>query len=101
MGLVVTASQCATRRTALDPGLPYRPRREAGDGNLVRQLRARPAERWDMSPKTATRLTPRERLTRGLTYCAVGPVDVTRGTLGLGVSSAHTAATRLRAGYER
>jgi hypothetical protein len=54
-----------------------------------------------MSPKTATRLTPRERLTRGLTYCAVGPVDVTRGTLGLGVSSAHAAATRLRAGYER
>jgi hypothetical protein len=28
-----------------------------------------------MSPKTATRLTPRQRLTRGLTYTAVGPVS--------------------------
>lgn len=44
-------------------------------------------------------LTPRERLTRGLTYSAVGPVDVTRGVVGLGVQSAHSTATELRRRY--
>lgn len=34
-----------------------------------------------MSEQVETRLTPRERLTRGLAYSAVGPVDVTRGLL--------------------
>lgn len=38
-----------------------------------------------MSEQVETRLTPRERLTRGLAYSAVGPVDVTRGLLELGV----------------
>ena len=28
-------------------------------------------------------MTPRQRLTRGLQYTAVGPVDITRGTVGL------------------
>ena len=52
-----------------------------------------------MSAKARTRLTPRERLTRGLTYSAVGPVDVTRGVVGLGVHSAQSTASRLRRRY--
>jgi hypothetical protein len=46
-----------------------------------------------MSSKTAVRLTPGERLARGLKYSAVGPVDVTRGALGLGLNSAQSSAT--------
>lgn len=42
---------------------------------------------------------PRERLTRGLTYSAVGPVDVTRGVVGLGVQSARATASQLRRRY--
>ena len=49
-----------------------------------------------MSVKTQTRLAPRQRLVRGLTYTAVGPVDVTRGVVGLGVHSAQTGASSLR-----
>ncbi len=52
-----------------------------------------------MSKKAQTSLTPRERLTRGLTYSAVGPVDVTRGVVGLGVQSAHSTATEVRRRY--
>lgn len=52
-----------------------------------------------MSEKAETRLTPRERLTRGLTYSAVGPVDVTRGVVGLGVGSAQSTAAALRRRY--
>lgn len=52
-----------------------------------------------MRTKAETRLTPRERLTRGLTYSAVGPVDVTRGVVGLGVHSAQSAASDLRRRY--
>ncbi|MCV7075964.1 cell wall synthesis protein CwsA [Mycobacterium szulgai] len=52
-----------------------------------------------MSAKAETRLTPRERLTRGLTYSAVGPVDVTRGVVGLSVQSAHSTASELRRRY--
>jgi cell wall synthesis protein CwsA len=37
-------------------------------------------------------LNSRERLTRGLKYSAVGPVDVTRGTVGLGLISARSSA---------
>lgn len=59
------------------------------------------AERWQMSAKTQTRLTPRQRLTRGLTYTAVGPVDVTRGIFGLGVHSAQTGASDLRRRYQQ
>ena len=36
-----------------------------------------------MSSKTDARLTPGQRLGRGLKYSAVGPVDVTRGAVGL------------------
>lgn len=52
-----------------------------------------------MSAKTESRLTPRERLARGLTYSAMGPIDVTRGAVGLGVSSAHSGASELRRRY--
>jgi Cell wall synthesis protein CwsA len=52
-----------------------------------------------MSAKTDSRLTPRERLARGLTYSAVGPADVTRGVVGLGVQSAHSTAAHLRRRY--
>ncbi|MBB5168099.1 cell wall synthesis protein CwsA [Mycobacterium sp. AZCC_0083] len=49
-----------------------------------------------MSSKTsAVRLTPRERFARGLKYSTVGPVDVTRGVLGIGLGSAHSSANWL------
>ena len=50
-----------------------------------------------MSSKTPARLTPGERLTRGLKYTAVGPVDVTRGTAGLSWQGAHSAVRPSRA----
>jgi hypothetical protein len=53
-----------------------------------------------MSAKTEARLTPRERLTRGLTYTVVGPVDVTRGAVGIGLHSAHATASELRRRYQ-
>jgi hypothetical protein len=52
-----------------------------------------------MRAKAETRLTPRERLSRGLTYSAVGPVDVTRGLAGLGFQSAHATTSDLRRRY--
>ena len=53
-----------------------------------------------MSAKNHIRLTPRERLSRGLTYTAVGPVDVTRGVIGLGAHSAQAGASSLRRRYQ-
>jgi Cell wall synthesis protein CwsA len=58
-----------------------------------------PAERWNVA--TRTRLTPRERLGRGLTYSAVGPVDITRGTVGLGAQGARSAVRGLRHRIEK
>jgi hypothetical protein len=52
-----------------------------------------------MSARNHTRLTPRQRLSRGLTYTAVGPVDVTRGLVGLGAHSVQTGASNLRRRY--
>jgi Cell wall synthesis protein CwsA len=52
-----------------------------------------------MSAKNNTRLSSRQRLSRGLTYTAVGPVDVTRGIVGLGAHSAHAGASSLRRRY--
>lgn len=49
---------------------------------------------------TLTPLTPRQRLARGLKYTAVGPVDVTRGVLGVGVDSAQATAAELRRRYQ-
>jgi hypothetical protein len=53
-----------------------------------------------MSAKNKIRLTPRERLNRGLQYSAVGPVDVTRGLVGLGAHSAQAGASSLRRRYQ-
>ncbi|MCA2245128.1 MULTISPECIES: cell wall synthesis protein CwsA [Mycobacterium] len=53
-----------------------------------------------MSAKTESRLTPRERLARGLSYSARGPVDVTRGVVGLSVESARSTASELRRRYQ-
>ncbi|MDY6869843.1 MAG: cell wall synthesis protein CwsA [Actinomycetota bacterium] len=47
-----------------------------------------------------TPLTPRQRLARGLKYTAVGPVDVTRGILGVGVDSTKATAGELRRRYQ-
>ena len=52
-----------------------------------------------MSAKTESRLSPRDRLARGLTYSAVGPVDVARGVVGLGAQSAQSGASQLRRHY--
>jgi hypothetical protein len=52
-----------------------------------------------MGAKNHIRLTPRERLSRGLTYSAVGPVDVTRGVVALGAHSARAGASSLRRRY--
>jgi Cell wall synthesis protein CwsA len=49
-----------------------------------------------MSSKTDVRLTPSQRLGRGLKYSAVGPVEVTLGTIGLSVQGAQSAASRVR-----
>jgi hypothetical protein len=54
-----------------------------------------------MSVKTDARLSPGQRLSRGLKYTAVGPVDVTRGTVGLSVSGAQSAAAGLRQRIEK
>ncbi len=54
-----------------------------------------------MKAKAESLLTPRERLARGLTYSAVGPLDVTRGVVGLGVHSAQTTASELRRRYRQ
>jgi hypothetical protein len=52
-----------------------------------------------MTAKTDDRLAPRQRLTRGLKYSAVGPVDITRGVLGLGAHSAQSTAATMRRRY--
>ncbi|MEE6179033.1 cell wall synthesis protein CwsA [Mycobacterium sp. 050134] len=53
-----------------------------------------------MSAMSESRLTPRQRLARGLAYSAVGPVDITRGVVGLGVKSAQSTAAELRRHYQ-
>ncbi|HTX97929.1 MAG TPA: cell wall synthesis protein CwsA [Mycobacterium sp.] len=52
-----------------------------------------------MSAKAVSRLTPRQRLARGVTYTAVGPVDLTRGVVGLSAQSAQSTASQLRRRY--
>ena len=54
------------------------------------------AKEVDMSSETDVRLTPSQRLGRGLKYSAVGPVDVTRGTVGLTLQGAHSTADSIR-----
>ncbi|MGH3971431.1 MAG: cell wall synthesis protein CwsA [Mycobacterium sp.] len=53
-----------------------------------------------MSAKTESRLTPRQRLARGLTYSARGPVDIARGVASLGAQSAQSTAAQLRRRYQ-
>ena len=52
-----------------------------------------------MGAEQDTRLTPRQRLSRGLANTAAGPVDVTRGLVGLGAQSAQAGASSLRRRY--
>jgi len=54
-----------------------------------------------MSSKTVDRLTPSQRLGRGLKYSAVGPVDVTRGAVGVGVDSVRSSAAWVGNRYQR
>ena len=54
-----------------------------------------------MSSKTDVRLTPSQRLGRGLKYSTVGPVDVTRGTVGLSLQGAHSAVSRIRRNLDK
>ena len=53
-----------------------------------------------MARKTEIRLTPRERLSRGLRYSAIGPVDVTRGAIGVSAQSARATAAQLRKRFQ-
>ena len=50
---------------------------------------------------SATRLTPAARIARGLKYSTVGPVDVTRGALGVGVNSTRASAAWVANRYRR
>ncbi|ABK75126.1 cell wall synthesis protein CwsA [Mycolicibacterium smegmatis] len=52
-----------------------------------------------MPARADVRLAPRQRLTRGLKYTAVGPVDITRGVLGIGADTAQATAAELRRRY--
>jgi cell wall synthesis protein CwsA len=50
---------------------------------------------------SSTRLTPTERLARGLKYSTVGPVDLTRGAVGVGLGSARSSAAWVGNRYRR
>jgi cell wall synthesis protein CwsA len=52
-----------------------------------------------MSTATDIRLTPRQRLGRGLAHTASGPVDVTRAAIGLTAQSVGATARSLRRRY--
>ncbi|MCH9732028.1 MAG: cell wall synthesis protein CwsA [Actinomycetia bacterium] len=54
-----------------------------------------------MSSNTEDRLTPSQRLGRGLKYSTVGPVDLTWGALGVGLESARSSATWAGDRYRR
>ncbi len=49
-----------------------------------------------MGRKSELKLTSRERLNRGLHYTAVGPVDITRGVIGITAHSAESAAEAIK-----
>ena len=50
---------------------------------------------------SSTRLTPAGRIARGLKYSAVGPVDVTRGAVGVGFGSARSSVAWVGNRYRR
>ena len=54
-----------------------------------------------MRSETVDRLTPSQRLGRGLKYSAVGPADVAMGALGVGRDSARSSAAWLGNRYRR
>ncbi|MGB0437190.1 MAG: cell wall synthesis protein CwsA [Mycobacterium sp.] len=54
-----------------------------------------------MSSNTVDQLSPSQRLGRGLKYSAVGPVDVTRGALGVGLDSVRSSAAWVGDRYRR
>jgi Cell wall synthesis protein CwsA len=55
-----------------------------------------------MSSKTSTvRLSSGERFARGVKHSASGPVDITRGALGLGLTSAKSSAAWAASRYRR
>src|SRR5690348_3124727 len=92
MGLV-TGCQSATCRPTADAGWQLVAGWEATDDHAAKEV--------DMSLKTDVRLTPSQRLSRGLKYSAVGPVDVTLGTVGLSLHGAQSAAGRIRRSLEK
>lgn len=53
-----------------------------------------------MTANVDTRLAARQRLARGLKYSAVGPVDVTRGVVGLSANTVSAVAAGLRKRYD-
>ena len=54
-----------------------------------------------MSSTTSATLTPMARIGRGLKYSTVGPIDLTRGTLGVGVNSVRSSAGWVGNRYRR
>jgi hypothetical protein len=54
-----------------------------------------------MSVTTRVRMSPGQRLGRGLKYSAVGPVDVTRGAVGVGVGSVRSTASWVGQRYRK
>lgn len=54
-----------------------------------------------MTSKTDSRLTPRQRLGRGLAHTAVGPVDIARGAVGLSAQSVSATAASVRQQYRK
>jgi hypothetical protein len=50
---------------------------------------------------SAARLTPAERIARGLKYSTVGPVDVTRGALGVGLNATRSSVAWVANRYRR
>ncbi len=52
-----------------------------------------------MTSSTETRLTPGQRLTRGLAHTAAGPVDITRGAVGLSANAVAAAVAGARQRY--
>lgn len=49
-----------------------------------------------MARRTESKLTSRERLNRGLHYTAVGPVDITRGAVGVSAHGVESAASAIK-----
>ncbi|MET0474406.1 MAG: cell wall synthesis protein CwsA [Mycobacterium sp.] len=50
---------------------------------------------------SSTRLTPTQRLARGVKYSTVGPVDLTRGAVGVGFGSARSSVAWIGNRYRR